>query len=56
MEKTMFKSKTIWGALLWIIDILLTGFEVKYPTLQPIVRAVASFLVVYGLRDAIDKK
>lgn len=56
MQKPMLKSKTIWGALLWVLDIFLTGFEVKYPTFQPIVRAVASFLVVYGLRDAIDKK
>ena len=56
MDKLMIKSKTIWGALLWVIDILLTGFEIKYPAFQPIVRAIASFLVVYGLRDAVDKK
>ena len=55
MNKPFLKSKTIWGTLIWVLDILLTGFEVKYPVFQPIVRAVASFLVVYGLRDAIDK-
>lgn len=56
MEKPLLKSKTIWGALLWAIDIFLKGLGVKYAYLSPLLESVGTFLAAWGIRDAISKK
>jgi hypothetical protein len=63
MDKPRTKSKTIWGAAIIVITAVLQAFDVDLnanpelvEAVYQVVYALAGFLGLYGLRDAIGKQ
>jgi len=55
MDKQWFKSKTVWGALLFAISSFLTQSELLPANLvTELVQWFGVSLGVYGIRDAMD--
>lgn len=55
MEKSWYKSKTVWGGILLGLEAGLMGLPGVWLWPEVAVSALGVFLTVYGFRDALKK-
>lgn len=55
MKKPIWKSKTLWGIVLTLLQILLAKNGIEIPVVGDFGTYLTEGLAVYGLRDAIGK-
>ncbi len=55
MDKAWYMSKTVWGGFLLAVEAALITLDIADPNFKAVVAFFATFLTVYGFRDAMKK-